>query len=365
MKISQITLSKLQIPLQRPFITALRQTKQIEDIVVKLESENGLIGYGSAAATPAITGDSQEAIIGAIQLIAARLIGQDLNNFEELLRLINLSLVNNFSAKAALDMALHDLFTRWLNIPLYKFLGGGKAQLTTVTTVSLQDSATMATTAQALVAQGFTTLKIKLGQSAQQDIACVRAIRQAVGPDIMLIADANQAWSAKQALEVIAALVQQNLNIALIEQPVAAWDYANLKYVRDNSPLAIYADEAVFSGRDAQRVISGQMVDGINIKLMKSGGIYAARPIYALACWHNLPCMAGCMLESAVSITAMASFAVSRSQIIFSDLDPLTMIEHNPVIGGAVADGATIRLNEAPGLGISQIEGLIAVASLS
>jgi L-alanine-DL-glutamate epimerase-like enolase superfamily enzyme len=358
MKIIKISLAKLRIPLIRPFITALRRTEHVEDIVVVVECDNGLIGYGSAASTPVITGDSNESILGALQILAHKFIGADLTNFEEILKQIQLSLVNNSSAKAALDIAVHDLVAKNLQTPLYKLLGGGIPQVKILSTVSVKDVAAMVADAELFVAQGFETLKIKVGLNPDEDILRLKAIRQAVGTQIHILSDANQGWDCKAALNIIDNLVLNQIGIAMVEQPVKAWDLEGLKYVRDNSRLPIYADESVFSVRDASRVISMQATDGINIKLMKSGGIYPARTIYELATAHNLPCMAGCMLESPIGLAAMASLIVGRSNIKFVDLDPITMIKYNPVAGGVTLDGAVLKLSDAPGLGIDKIDGL-------
>lgn len=358
MKITGFEIAKLRIPLIRPFITALRRTEHVEDIVITLFTDIGLVGYGAAASTPVITGDSQESIIGALQIMASKLIGKDISNFEEILLLIQNSLVNNNSAKAALDIAVHDLVAKSMNIPLYKLLGGGNPALKILTTVSVKDSAEMVSDAKLFVAQGFETLKIKVGLNPQDDIARLKAIRQAVGTHINIVSDANQGWGAKSALMIIDSLVKNDLNIAMVEQPVKAWDYNNLKYVRDNSALPIYADESVFNLRDACKIINENLADGINIKLMKSGGIYQAKAIYDLATAHNIPCMAGCMLESPIGLAAMASLVVGRSNIKFTDLDPITMIKSNPVTGGVSLAGATLSLTDGAGLGIQKIENL-------
>ena len=364
MKINQIQIAKLRIPLIRPFITALRRTEHVEDIVVILSTNNGVLGYGSAASTPVITGDSQESIIGALQILATKLLGKDITNFEELLLLVQNSLVNNTSAKAAMDMALHDLVAKQLQVPLYKFLGGGKPELKILTTVSVKDAAEMVEDAKLFVSQGFETLKIKVGLNPAEDIARLKAIRQAVGNSIHILSDANQGWDAKSALQIIDSLAANDLGIAMVEQPVKAWDYNNLKYVRDNSRIPIYADESAFNLRDVSKIISGEIADGINIKLMKSGGIHAARPIYDLATAHNIPCMAGCMLESPIGLAAMASFVVGRSNIKFVDLDPITMIKYNPIQGGVTLNGATLSLSELPGLGITHLGDLEAVIAI-
>ena len=185
----------------------------------------------------------------------------------------------------------------------------------------------------------------------------MKAIREAV-PEVSIIADANQGWDAKSACQLIEGVQKQELNIAVLEQPVKAWDLANLKYLRDKSLIPIYADEAIFNLRDATNILHGQIADGLNLKLMKSGGIYNTRAIYDLALAYNTPCMAGCMLESPIALTAMASFVSGRKNIKFIDLDPITMLKENPVVGGVKAKDAKLTLSDKPGLGIESIANL-------
>lgn len=357
MKIKQIHLAKLDIPLIRPFITALRRTEFVHDVVVIIETYNGMVGYGSAAATPVITGDSIESIIGAVELISHKLVGKDIINFEELLNVIQNTLVANSSAKAALDIALHDLIAKKLNVPLYQFLGGGEPKLKILATISVKSVDEMVTDTKRLVSEGFETLKIKIGLNPEEDIERLKAIRAAAPENIDILCDANQSWDAKSALKVIDMITKNNLKISMVEQPVKAWDLANLKFVRDNSRIPVYADESAFGIRDAAKIISGNIADGINIKLMKAGGIYPARTIYDMVTSHNSQCMVSCMLESPIGLAAMASFAASR-KINYIDLDPISMIKYNPVKGGLSISGATLSLSENPGLGIDKIEGL-------
>lgn len=362
MYIKEIVVAKLQIPLLRTFTTALRSTNSIEDVIVILKCDNGLVGYGSAASTPAITGDTTASIIGAIiTVIAPKLLNQDIANFESLLLLIQNSMINNTSAKAAVDMALYDLIAQKCNLPLYKFLGGGTNKVKTLTMISIKDKEDMVEDANLFIQQGFDTLKIKVGLNPSDDIACIKAIRDSVGQAIQIVTDANQGWDAKSSLYVINELFNNKLGVTMVEQPVKSWDLAGLKYIRDNSPIPIFADESLYDIKDTLEIISKQIADGINIKLMKSGGIYQAKTIYELATKFNVPCMAGCMLESPISIAAMASLITSRANIKLVDLDPITMIKDNPVKGGAKLDGCNIILSNDIGLGIKHIDNLVIV----
>ena len=139
MKIESVSIKRLQIPLIRPFITAVRQTSHVDDVVVMIKTTCGKIGYGSAASTPAITGDTTESIIAAIKdIIAPKLIGKSINEFENLISLSDKALENNSSPKAAIDIALHDLFAQKSQMPLYKMLGGSNNKINTCITISVK-----------------------------------------------------------------------------------------------------------------------------------------------------------------------------------------------------------------------------------
>lgn len=356
MIIKSISIGKTKIPLKKPFITALRRADFVEDIVIQIKTQCGKIGYGSAAPTSAITGDTQDSIVFAIRnLIFPRIKDKSVLEFENLLNIIQNSCANNTSPKACVDMALHDLFAQYCNIPLYQFLGGTEKIIDTVNTISVKEPSEMAKDAIQLVEEGFKILKVKVGLNADEDIVRLKTIRKAVGYDIIVLTDANQGWTPKDAIKVIRAIESENLNINLIEQPVKAWDFEGMKYIREQTGSFIMADESCFSPRDAFRILSEKVADGLNIKLMKCGGIYNARTIYSMANTFNIPCMAGCMLESPIGLTAMASFVSGRQLIKFVDLDPIYMIKENPIVGGARLENARIVLPDKPGLGIESL----------
>lgn len=366
MQIVAITIATLKIPLIRPFITAVRRTEQVEDVVVMIKTDNGAIGYGSAAATPAITGETQASIIAAIQtFIAPKLIGRRIDEFNQLLLDVDTALNKNSSAKAAVDIALHDLFAQACRLPLYQLLGGASHRLPTCMTISVKDAAAMAADAKLGVDQGFSTLKIKVGLNPLEDIERIKAIRLAVGKHIQLIVDANQGWQTKQAVQTIRQLEKENLALAFIEQPVKASSLGALKFIRDTVESFIMADESCFSPEDAMAIAKINASDGINIKLMKSGGIHHAHAIYHIAKSAHIDCMVGCMLESPIGVAAAASFALSKPDILLADLDAIAWIKQNPILGGAQLQGNEIVLSNQPGLGIVGFqEGLTLVAEI-
>lgn len=356
MQIKSIVIGKLTIPLIRPFITAIRRTENVEDIVIQIKTHCGQIGYGSAAATPMITGDSTDSIISAIKhAIAPKLISQDLANFNNLLALNEHAIQKNTSAKAAVDVALHDLFAQKCKLPLYQFLGGNKSQLKSCITISVKDKAEMAADAIALVAQGFSTLKIKVGLNAVDDLERIKAVYNAIGREINLVVDANQGWDTKSAIQITQQIEKEKLGVTFIEQPVIANDFINLKFIHDHVTTPIFADESCFSVVDTLRLAKLNACSGVNIKLMKCGGIQNAQAIYNIAKAANMQVMVGCMLESPIGVAAIASFALSKMDICFADLDPLALIKHNPIIGGATISRDTITIPNKPGLGIDSL----------
>lgn len=356
MNITQIHLAQLTIPLIRPFITAVRRTDCVEDVVVIIKTDSGHLGYGSAASTPAITGDSTESIIKAINsILGPQLIGRSISEFDLLLQMNNQALAGNTSAKAAIDMALHDLCAQSRGVPLYQLLGGTKNRISSCITISLKESEAMVQDAIDLVQQGHQCIKIKLGSKPIDDIKRVQAIRDAVGRSITLLVDANQGWSYEDSLKISAAFKQQHLNIPLIEQPVRAADLLDLKAISNQVDCHIIADEACFSPQDTLQLVGMNACDGVNIKLMKSGGLMNAEAIYSIAHNAHMKIMAGCMLESPIGVAAIASFALSKADILYADLDPIFLIRENYILGGAQRVGNEIILSEKPGLGIEGI----------
>lgn len=358
MKIKEIKLGKIEIPLKKPFKTALRTVNVAEEVVVKIISEDGEIGYGGAPSTAVITGDIEESIVGAVNsIIKPKIIGREFDSLEELMDIINSSIVRNSSAKAAVDIALHDLFCKLYKIPLYKLYGGYRNSVDTDITISLNDPDEMVRDSVSAVQSGFDTLKIKLGSDINMDIIRVKAIKEAVGRETKIRLDANQGWKPKEAVKIIRNLEDMDFNIELVEQPVKASDLEGLKFVTDNVETDILADEAVFGPLEAFKIVEMRAADLINIKLMKCGGLYNAAKICNIAETVGIECMMGCMMESKIGITAATSFAAAKKNISKYDLDTVMLAAKDPVVGGINMKNNKILLEDLPGLGIKDIIG--------
>jgi len=357
-KIKTIKIGKVSIPLKKTFKTALRQVDSAEDIIIKLVADTGEIGYGNAPPTAVITGDSQDSVIAAIRdTIGPKIVGMDIDNLELIMTTIDTAMVHNNSAKAAVDMAVYDLFGQFHKIPLYKLFGGYRNTLTTDLTISVNDPEEMVRDSLEAVAEGYRELKLKVGTDAALDIKRVQAIRQAVGSDIKLRLDANQGWSPKEAVRTIRQFETLGLAIELIEQPVKGHDFAGLKYVTDHVETDIMADESAFGPYEVFQLLAMRACDLINIKLMKTGGLHNALKIINLAETMGVQCMLGCMLESKVGITAAASIGGGKKIVTKADLDTAMLLAEDPVIGGVSFYQNQLIIPDVPGLGITDIEG--------
>ena len=357
MKITSVRLGRISVPLRTPFKTALRSVSSVEDVIVEIHTDCGAVGCGEAPPTGAITGDTTGAIIGAIQdHIAKTIIGRDVDELEPLLQSVQKCIVGNSSAKAAVDMALWDLYGQLYNIPVYKLLGGGRKQIVTDITISVNDPDTMVSDSLKAVARGYDCLKMKVGVNPELDIARLSAVRNAVGKDIVIRIDANQAWTPKQAVKILNKMQELGLDIELVEQPVSAHDFVGLKYVTDRSYVPVLADEAVFSPENAMTILQMGAADLINIKLMKCGGIYNALKIASAAEVFGVECMIGCMLEAKISVNAAVHLACAKNIITKVDLDGPVLCSEDPILGGAVFDEKIITVSDVPGLGIQGID---------
>jgi L-Ala-D/L-Glu epimerase len=360
MKITAIELGMLRVPLKTPFKTALRTVATVEDLVVLVRTDTGNTGHGEAAATAVITGDTHGSMIEAIRhFIAPRILGQEIADLNRITQLIQGSLERNFSAKAAVEIAVYDLFGQLYGAPLYKMLGGGDPVITTDITISVDYIDKMVADSLDAVARGFESLKIKVGKDIGVDIERVKAIYAAVEGRALLRLDANQGWTAKQAVFAMHALEEAGVRLELLEQPVKAQDIAGLKYVTERVHTPVMADESVFGPTEVIELITQRAADIINIKLMKTGGLSNAIRIADIAALYGVECMIGCMIESSISVAAAVHLAVAKSSVITKvDLDGPSLCAFNPVDGGVVFNESEISIGDGAGLGIREIRGL-------
>ena len=356
MVIQDIRTGRISLPLRHPFKTALRTVTHLEDVVVIVVADDGQVGYGEAPPTAVITGDTMGSIECAVRdFIRPALVGMEVEDLDGVMGKLQGCMVKNTSAKAAVDMAVYDLWGKRWGAPVWRLLGGARRELETDLTISVNPVEEMVKDSLEAVERGYRVLKIKVGKDSRADVERMAAIRTAVGPQVRLRVDANQGWQAKEAVSIISAMEDKGLDIDLVEQPVPAHDLEGMAYVTGRVHTPILADESVFSPADAVEIIRRGAADLINIKLMKTGGIWQALKICDVAEIYGVECMIGCMLESRLSVAAAAQLAAGRSIITRCDLDGPSLCAQDPFAGGPEFREAVIRMSDDAGIGVDNI----------
>jgi L-alanine-DL-glutamate epimerase-like enolase superfamily enzyme len=355
MRIVGMRAGVLRVPLRRPFRTAVRSVAELVDLVVRVETEDGLEGWGSAPPTAKVTGETLGSIRGALEELCPLLRGRDALDLEGNLDLIEEGIKENGSAKAALDVALHDLWGKALGQPLWRLFGGTGRPVETDITVSVNEPEEMARDARWAVEAGYGVLKIKVGDDPAKDLRRLSAVREAAGPGSVLRIDANQGWSPAEAIRILRGMEAAGLEIELVEQPVAARDLEGMARVRAGVSIPVVADESVRSPRDALEVLRRGAADMVNVKLMKCGGLRNARRIVAISRTFGAEVMLGSMLEGKASAAAAVHLASASRAITRIDIDgPLLCLE-DPFEGGPLFEGPRIVPGDGPGTGIRGI----------
>lgn len=351
MQIVDIRAMKMQFELMKPLVISLGTITHGETVIVKVLTDEGICGYGEGAGTTFVTGETNDTVLAAIELLKRELVGLDPRSIEHIHRIMDRTLVRNGSAKAAIDIALFDIMGKSARAPLYKLLGGAINEIETDMTIGIDRPEVMAQSAHELVQQGFRFLKVKAGVNPDADIEAIRQIRLAIGPDVHIKVDANQGWSVSDCLRVMRAF--QEYGVDAVEQPLPYWDISGLAQIRSRAPIKLMADESCFSPQDAIELARREAVDIINIKLMKCGGLYRAAQVNSIAEAAGIRCMLGCMMESKVGIAAAAALVAARPNFLYGDLDSFLYFQDDGRIkGGFTFQHGKIRLSEEYGLGL-------------
>ncbi|OGO90705.1 MAG: hypothetical protein A2Y17_03175 [Clostridiales bacterium GWF2_38_85] len=353
-----IILYKQEIPLKTPFKTALRCVSTLESIIIEIQTENGITGYGSASPTAAITGETIPSIFYAITDYIFPAIKNKVID-SSVFKIISNSIEHNTSAKSAVETAIYDLLSKNAGLPLFQYLGGKDIKkLDNDITISLNDPDIMYSDAITAKKNGINIFKIKLGGSSDEDIRRINAVSKATG-DSKLRLDANQAWDFNTAYEIIDYCVSRNLSVEFIEQPFKAHQIKLMSELKHLSKIPILADESVFNSSDAEDIVAKDAADYINIKLAKCGGLTDAIKICNIAKAANKQCLIGCMLESPIGIIAAAHLATAFDIISMHDLDVVELIKYNPIISDVQFYPNSITVGTNTGLGVNNISEVI------
>lgn len=352
--IASVELYKIFIPLKEPFVISLGPIHEVQNVVVVIRTQDGCTGWGECSPYMTINGESVDTCYIVGQYFAQVLKGMDATDPGACMTAMDRTIYANTSIKSAFDIALHDIAAQQAGLPLYRYLGGTENKsLETDMTVSIGEPEKMKADALRFQQQGFPAIKVKLGENREKDVARIRAIREAIGPDQPLRIDANQGWDTpERAIDVLQALAPYNIEHC--EEPIARYRFMELPRVSKASPIPIMADESCGDEHDAARLIGLKACAMFNIKLGKSSGFYKGRKIAELGAAAGMHMQVGGFMESRLGMTAAAHLALSNPHIVHCDFDTPLMYTEDPVKGGIVyGPKGSITLPDTPGLGAS------------
>jgi L-alanine-DL-glutamate epimerase-like enolase superfamily enzyme len=305
--------------LYQPFRIATGQHDQLENILFTLELKDGTKGYGEAAVATHITGETIAQTLENLKGIALWLKGKAIEDYLDISAQLHERLGHNKSAVAAVEMAIFDALTRYLQFPLWRLWSSKSKRFRTDITIVIADLEETKARTKAFKAQGFRAFKIKIGRDMDMDFKRVQAVCH-LAPGAEIILDANQGYSSKETLQFLRSLNKVGIVPDLIEQPVPKADWEGLKKVTRESKVCVCADESASSLPDAIRIIKEKAAGAINVKLMKTGLVHALE-ISRFAHAAGVKLMIGGMMESNLAMTASAHLAAGLGYFDFIDLD--------------------------------------------
>jgi L-alanine-DL-glutamate epimerase-like enolase superfamily enzyme len=333
MKITRVEVWPVEMGLAEPYSIAYESVTSATNVFVRVDTNRGVVGYGCAAPDAQVTGETTTGVLEALkEATGAHLVGSDPLRHAMLMERLRKPLGALPSARAAVDMALFDI-----------------SRIRTSVTIGILPPEDTVRAARDLVARGFRCLKLKGGRDVEQDAARVLQVREAVGKQVKLRFDANQGYTVDQALRFVEATRPAGLEI--LEQPTPRTELDQLGRITRQVSLPVMADESLMTLRDAFRLARRELVDMVNVKLMKAGGLGEALQINAVARAAGLEVMVGCMDEAALGIAAGLHFALARPNVEYADLDGHIDLLDDPSAGSVRLEAGSVIASEAPGLG--------------
>ena len=358
MKISEIEIYAIHLPLYEPFVISYATYDYMPSIIVKITTDTGLIGYGEGVADEHVTGESWKGTFEILKnTLAPKLIGENPMNMERIHELMDAEIYGVPTAKAAIDIACYDVVGKALGVPVYNLLGGRYHEEFPITHVlSIAAPEVMAKEAEDRVAAGYRSMKMKVGTNVADDVLRIQAVRERVGEDIAIRVDVNQGWvNSANTLQGLQKL--QDCSLDWLEQPVRADDIDGMVEVKSKSSTPMMIDEGLRGVRDMREIIAKRAADKVNIKLMKCGGIYPATKLAHMAEMAGIECQIGSMVES--SIGSAAGFHVAFSKKIITSVELTGPLKFSKDVGNLHYDVPFIRLSGKPGLGIDVDEQVL------
>jgi L-alanine-DL-glutamate epimerase-like enolase superfamily enzyme len=351
-KIASIKAWTEHFELVRPYTIAFRSIDAVENGIVQIRTDSGAYGHGAASPEPQVTGETNQTCQAALRPERlAWLIGQDVRELPRLCRELGARMTRTPAARAAVDIALHDLAACTLGIPLVDMLGRAHVSLPTSITIGIKPVQETLAEADEYLGRGFKVLKVKLGHSLEDDLERLRQLRARTGEAIRIRVDPNQGYTAGDVTRFVDAT--RDLDIEFLEQPMPAKDIGAMRALPEQVRSHLAADESLLSERDALSLIAPPTACGIfNIKLMKCGGIHPALRIATIAETAGIKLMWGCMDESIISISGALHAAFASPATRYLDLDGSLDLARDVVTEGFILEEGYMRTTNAPGLGV-------------
>jgi muconate cycloisomerase len=356
MKIASVRVIQADIPVERPHKMSFTTLEAVNFVFVRLETADGLVGWGEAACLggPTWSEESSESIAATIdRYIGPWLIGRDAAGIEVVAREMARRVQGNPFARAAVEMALWDLGGRALGVPVHRLLGGRVRDRVPLSwSLAVADPEAEIDEARAKVARGHRIFKIKTAaRPVAEDVERIRRLRDACGSGVSLRVDANQGWNRSTALQAIRALAPYGIDF--VEQPVPRWDLEGMAEIGRRVDVPIMADESCFSPQDALAIARLGGVSILGLKLTKSAGLTGSMVIARIAEAAGMGCYMGCMIETSLGTAAYLHVAVSAAPVIWGCelFGPLLLrgdVVREPV---RYENGAILAL-DGPGLGV-------------
>ncbi|MGI6642689.1 MAG: mandelate racemase/muconate lactonizing enzyme family protein [Bacillota bacterium] len=341
------------IPKKTAFKVAYATRTRAVSIFLRLDTDTGHVGWGESLPNREVTGEERDEVYRRLaEWTAVNLIGEDPFDTERIRLKMDADLTSMPSARCAIDTALWDLRGKALNRSLRQLLGNARPRIDASSSIGIMSLDKTVKEARALMNQGFRHIKVKIGLDLENDIARVKTMREQLGTDWHLYLDANQGYTAREAVDLVMCLADERVD--LVEQPVPAEDVDSLAEVTRESPIPICADEAVKDSPSLIRILERRAAHMINVKLQKCGGPSEASLLVRMAESAGMKAMIGCMIESRVGITAGLSVALGLANVYYVDLDGAFDLADDVVTTntGAQYAGGYQFLAEGPGLGL-------------
>ncbi|HEY2580408.1 MAG TPA: dipeptide epimerase [Mucilaginibacter sp.] len=355
MKIKSVYAYLHKLPLTRPYTIAYKTIKDTRIVFLEITLENGVMGIGAASPSAEVVGETPEQTLANLQSgYLDELVGKDIRGFNSLVYAASNHFKKLPGSLAAIDIALHDLFCKYLDIPVLDFYGRQKENLPTSVTIGIKEINEMLEDARDYYKLGFRILKIKTGIDVDADIERVTKLSETFNNKMLIRVDANQGYTISDLEKFIKST--NHLGLELIEQPVKVGQEHSLSQLNEKERKLLAADESLLDPVSAWELSNVPQAFGIyNIKLMKCGGISAAKEIATIAKNAGIDLFWGCNDESIISITAALHAAYSCSNTKYIDLDGSFDLAKDLVEGGFRLKDGYMYPNELPGLGFQKI----------